>query len=73
MRWFMLLSILFLAGCDDSESIARRQDYQDYRKNRIVEKICHDGTRIWSWNSKYWIHDVKKWPDGEVKSLDVCK
>jgi len=65
------LSAFLLAGC--FELSEKEIEYDHYKKERALVKICPDGTKIFQWHDKLWVRGPQI-PDQEVASpLDkVC-
>jgi hypothetical protein len=53
---------------------AQRRVEEVYKNERELVKICHNGSKIYKWNNKYWTYTWEdKWPDQEVNNLAVCQ
>lgn len=69
---FVLILLLGLAGCDDSDSReARYQARKALWKDALVVKICHDGTFIYLLNDSSYRADTG-WSVYTVAGHDVC-
>lgn len=72
MKVAVIASIgLMLAACGESP---RSAEYDQYRSERTVVRVCYDGTRVWAWHGKLWVSDTKQWPDMQISAplKDVC-
>jgi hypothetical protein len=61
----LICTAALLAGCQMDE---RNSQHDHYRSERTLAKICPDGTKVWSWNSKLWVFDNRVYPDAEVSA-----
>jgi hypothetical protein len=63
--------VLFLVGCSASADDPKYAEYQQYRKERVLVKVCHSGEKIWQWQGKLWAKGPR-YPDETVASIEVC-
>lgn len=60
MKWALASAFLLAACAPDEDS--------NFRRDRVVYKICFDGTRIYYWDERYWTY-VHGWRE---TNKDVC-
>lgn len=65
-----ILALSILSACDSPEDILR---YNQYKKERVLGKICNSGVKIWEWNGEYYVTDLDNYPDQHVKDLSICQ
>ena len=65
----LLLLILFFVGCEQSP---KEREYEDYKANRSVARICPHGEKIFKWNNKYWVNSPDRYPDMPVEGPEAC-
>ena len=73
---FIALSIL--GGCMSQATLdkwaADRAIYEKYEKERVLIRICSDGTYIWKWDNKYWVKgSYGHVPAQVVERPDLCR
>ena len=70
MKYAIVFMILLLnVSCGPT---AQQVEYELYLKERVVTKICRDGTRIYRWHDKFWAFDRTRYSDEEVSGPEAC-